>query len=52
MLSDDGGQTLSKGTPVSSDWYKGRIRTGNFWFIPQLAADTSSARYRDRLYAV
>jgi hypothetical protein len=52
LLSDDGGRTLREGTPVGTYWYDEGIKTSKFWFVPQLAADTSSAAYRDRLYAV
>jgi len=52
LLSDDGGRTLREVTSLNGQWYDERIRSGKFWFAPQLTADTANAAYRDRLYAV
>ena len=52
LLSEDGGQTLQERSPVPTYWYDKRIKTSNFWFFPQMAADSASPRYRDRLYVV
>jgi len=52
LLSNDGGQTLRETNPLNGQWHDDRIKSGKFWFAPQLATDTSSAVFRDRLYAV
>jgi hypothetical protein len=46
FLSRDGGASLEEGAPVATFWGDGCFR------FPQLAADTTTGKYRDRLYAV
>jgi hypothetical protein len=47
LLSRDGGKSLQQGTPVCTYW------RDDAWFpFPQLAVDTASKKYQDRLYAV
>ena len=52
LISQDGGQTFEGTTPVNTAWRHERIKTSNFNYLPQMAADTRSREFRDRLYCV
>ncbi len=52
VLSDDGGETLREGSLVDTYWYDAHIKSGSFFFPPQLASDARSPNYLDRLYLV
>lgn len=52
LFSDDGGQSVREGPRVPTHWYDPRVYSSNRTFFPQLAVDSTSPKYRDRLYAV
>jgi hypothetical protein len=51
VSSNDGGQTFSPAVKIS-DWYPDRGHKRTCSVIPVLAVDSSSGRFKDRLYAV
>jgi hypothetical protein len=52
LLSEDGGRSFSAATPVNTAWKHSRVQSSNFNVFPQMAADTRSRAFRDRLYCV
>lgn len=52
FLSGDGGETMQEVGQVNTAWYDHGRFTLNRLFFPQIAADTLTEDYRDRLYYV